>query len=198
MNLQRNRLYPLPALAAALLILPLLAGTAAAQNLDQDQDLNLTEAAQVDRNIEKQVRNILTVYLRDVPFDWVEATVANGKVLLTGRVAQAVTPARIARATAKLDGVTAVYDNVEILPVSLFDDQIRRQAAIAVYSHPMFSHRVLQGSPSIHLVVAGGKVQLEGTVSSTAEARLAESLVRSGTQNFGVENNLVVTSRIRG
>ena len=189
MNAQRNRLYPrLSLLFAVALLLPLFTGVAEAQRTE------LTG----DARIEKQMGNVLTVYLRDEPFDWVEATVSDGKVLLTGRVAEAVTPARIARAAARLDGVTEVYNNVEILPVSLFDDEVRAQAARAIYSHPMFSHRLLQGSPSIHLVVAAGKVQIEGTVASEAEARLAESLVRSNTQNFGVENNLVVTSRIRG
>jgi len=189
MNSQPNRLYPrLSLLVALVLLLTLFTGVAQAQKLEPTGDAK----------IEKQLSNILTVHLRDEPFDWVEATVADGKVLLTGRVAESVTPGRIARAAARLDGVTAVYNNVEILPVSLFDDDVRRQAAIAIYSHPMFSHRLLAGSPSIHLVVAAGRVQIEGTVTSEAEARLAESLVRSGTQNFGVENNLVVTSRHRG
>jgi hypothetical protein len=182
------------------MFLALLAGSVAAQQGAPLDPADLATAAPdtADMRLEKQMRNILTVHLRDAPFDWVEAAVQDGKILLTGRAANAVTPARIIRAAARLDGVTTVYNNIEILPVSLFDDQLRYQAARAVYTHPMFSHRVLLGSPSIHLVVAAGKVQIEGTVSSKVEARLAESLVRSSTQNFGVENNLVVTARNRG
>lgn len=173
-------------------LLPLLAGTASAQ------DATPSEAAFDQAQFEKQLRNILTVHLRDEPFDWVEATVKNGDVLLTGRAAEAVTPARIERAVRRLNGVGEVYNNVEVLPVSLFDDQLRLHAARAIYSHPTFSHRVLLGSASVHVIVAAGQVQLEGSVATEAEARLAEALVRSNTQNFGVENNLTVTGRQRG
>ena len=104
---------------------------------------------------------------------------------------------RIAKAVADVPGVWEIYNSVEILPVSAFDDELRAQALTAIYSHPAFSDRALQGTPSIHIVVANGEIALKGTVATEVQARLAESLVRTGTQHFGVANEILVTSRQR-
>ena len=163
-----------------------------------DSYLHISSFGRSDAEIRREVQDVLDVYLNTEVFDWVEAALAEGKVLLTGRVYNPVTQSRIAKAIADIPGVWQLTNSVEILPVSAFDDQLREQALVAIYTHPAFSDRALQGTPSIHIVVANGQIALKGTVSSRVQARLAESLVRTGTTHFGVANEILVTSRARG
>ena len=162
-----------------------------------DNYLHITSFGRNDAEIRREIQNILDVELNTEVFDWVEAALEEGKVLLTGRVYNPVTQARIAKAVADVPGVWQLTNSVEILPVSAFDDELRAQALVAIYTHPAFSDRAVQGTPSIHIVVANGEIALKGTVSTKVQARLAESLVRSGTTNFGVANEILVTRRVR-
>lgn len=162
-----------------------------------DSYLHITSFGRKDAEIRREIQNILDAELNTEVFDWVEAALAEGKVLLTGRVYNPVTQARIAKAVADVPGVWQLTNSVEILPVSAFDDELREQALVAIYTHPAFSDRAVQGTPSIHIVVANGEISLKGTVSTEVQARLAESLVRSGTTHFGVANEILVTRRVR-
>ncbi len=162
-----------------------------------DSYLHISSFGRGDDEIRREIQDVLDVNLNTEVFDWVEAALAEGKVLLTGRVYNPVTQSRIAKAIANIPGVWLLTNSVEILPVSSFDDELREQALVAIYAHPAFSDRAVQGTPSIHIVVANGQIALKGTVSTKVQARLAESLVRSGTTNFGVANEILITSRVR-
>ena len=165
--------------------------------LDVDAKLRVTSFGRPDAAIRGELQQILDVELNTEPFDWVEAMVESGQVLLTGQVYNPVTLSRISKAIAGVPGVWRIEESVEVAPVSLFDDELRRAALYSLYTHPAFSDGALSGRPTIHILVANGRITLKGTVSSKVQARLAESLVRSSSTNYGVDNQIFVTRRQR-
>lgn len=162
-----------------------------------DNHLQVASFGRPDESIRKDIQNTLDTYLSNQVFDWVEARVESGQVLLTGQVDNPSTQSRIERAITKVPGVWRLVNSVETLPVSLFDDEVRSQALVALYSHPAFVGQGLLSNPSIHILVSHGRIALKGTVSTLAQKRLAESLVRSGTLSYGVDNQILISRRVR-
>ena len=128
-----------------------------------------------DTAIESELRRTLSMELRSEIFDWVEASVEDGNIMLTGQVYDLSTKKNIIRYTKKIEGVHTIYDNVEVLPASASDDRIRQQVARAIYRNQTFAPI---GQVKIHIIVKGGRVSLEGVVNSRVEAKLAEARAR--------------------
>ena len=147
--------------------------------------------------IRKDLQQVVDLELNTEVFDWVEVMEQDGQVLLTGQVLNPVTRNRVAKAVAAVPGVWHVEDSVEILPVSAFDSELRRQALYSLYTHPAFVGGAFSGRPEIHILVNRGRITLKGTVSSRVQAKLAESLVRASSTNYGVDNQILVTARQR-
>jgi hyperosmotically inducible protein len=129
-------------------------------------------------------------------FDDVSANVNDGVVTLTGRVTMPYKRDEIAKRVAKVDGVRAVRSQIEVLPVSQFDDRLRYQIARAIYGHPNFWNYAIGPNPSIHIVVEHGHVTLTGVVLNQLDRQLARSLVNQ----FGVmsvSNELKTEAEVR-
>ena len=92
---------------------------------------------------------------------------------------------------AKIEGVERVVNQIEVLPLSSFDDRVRVSAYRALFgwNSPLF--RYGRGTnPSIHIVVERGHLTLEGVVSNEGDRRLASILTNSVPGVFSVTNNL--------
>ncbi len=146
-----------------------------------------------DTAIENEIRHTLTLELRSEIFDWIEAAVEDGNIMLTGQVYDLSTKKNIIRYAKKIEGVRTIYDNVEILPASASDDRIRQKVARAIYRDPTFTPI---GRAKIHIIVKGGRVSLEGVVNSRVEAKLAEARARHAGSVLQVENRLRVASEL--
>src|SRR4029078_6104469 len=94
----------------------LLSGTAFAQ---ERKDL------QVFRDISDSVNR----YTQFTIFDNIEASVTDGRVVLSGWVAMAYKKKDIARRISKIDGGNEVENKIDVLPVSQFDDELRFRIA---------------------------------------------------------------------
>jgi hyperosmotically inducible protein len=149
----------------ALTALVLAAQMAAAQEI-QRSDL------QVARDIEKSVVN----YAFFTIFDDVSARVDNGVVTLSGKVTQPFKHDDLLKRVSRIGGVTQVVDQVAVLPLSGFDDQLRYRVARAIYGNSNFWNYAIMANPPIHIVVEGGRVTLTGVVQSTVDRMLARSL----------------------
>ena len=64
-------------------------------------------------------------------------------------------------------------DQIEVLPLSNFDDQIRWQTLRAIYGYPALNRYVLDSHPTIHIIVKNGNVTLTGVVANTMDRELA-------------------------
>lgn len=125
-------------------------------------------------------------------FDTVHADVKDGVVTLTGKVTLPYKAEEIAKRVAKVNGVTDVHNRIEALPVSQFDNSLRRQIASAIYSHPALFQYGLGANPSIHVIVERGRVTLDGVVNNDAD-RLIARMVASSFGSFGQVKNALQT-----
>jgi len=135
------------------------------------------------------VANQVEHYVRYSVFDDVSVAVNDGVVTLRGKVTMPFKASDIERRVAKVDGVRQVRNELTVLPVSFFDDQLRYQIARAIYNNPNFWHYASMSNPPIHIIVEHGRVTLTGVVHDEVERMLARSLAMSYNA-FSVENKL--------
>ena len=139
----------------------------------------------------KKVRKELVTLPWYGVFDNLTYEIDGSTVTLSGQVVQPSTRKDAERRVRKLAGVERVVNNIEVLPLSSFDDRVRVSAYRALFgwNSPLF--RYGRGTnPSIHIVVERGHLTLEGVVSNEGDRRLARALVSSIPGVFSVTNNL--------
>ncbi len=143
------------------------------------------EDLQVFRDVQKQVLQ----YAHFTIFDSVNAQIEGGVVTLTGKVTMPFKRTDIEKRVARLDGITAVQNNIEVLPVSQYDDELRVGISRAIYGNSNFWRYASMVNPPIHIIVERGHVRLEGVVNNNVDRMLARSLA-SGFGSFSVTNDL--------
>ena len=169
--------------ALAVALLAVLANPAFAQDR---QDVRLAE--DIGRSLNRYVR--LTI------FDDINATVENGAVVLTGRVTMPYKKNDLEKQIGKIDGVRSVRNDIGVLPVSQFDDQLRFRVSRAIYGNPSFWNYAAMANPPIHIIVEGGHVTLAGVVNSNVERMLARSLA-TGLGELSVTNALKTDAEVK-
>ena len=137
------------------------------------------------RDVQQQVLR----YPHFTVFDSIHATVDNGVVTLSGKVTMPYKRNDIAKRVGSVTGVSNVVNDIEVLPVSQFDDDLRVGIARAIYGSSNFWRYGSMVNPPIHIVVEHGRVTLEGVVNSEIDRMLARSIA-SSFQAFSVTNNL--------
>lgn len=150
-----------------------------------------TEQSSVQTQLAKKVRKELVTLPWYGVFDNLEYEIEGSTVTLYGQVVQPSTRKDAERRVAKLAGVERVVNNIEVLPLSSFDDNIRARTYRALFglNSPLF--RYGRGvNPSVHIVVNGGHVTLEGVVSNEGDRRMAYILANGVSGVFSVTNNL--------
>jgi hyperosmotically inducible protein len=150
------------------------------------------EGLQIFNDISKQV----TRYTQFTIFDSVDASIDDGAVVLSGWVTMPYKKTDLERRVAAVDGVTSVRNDIQVLPVSQFDDELRFRIARAIYGNSSFWNYAAMANPPIHIVVNRGHVTLTGTVNSHVERVLARSLA-VGFGEFNVVNELKTDAEVR-
>ncbi|MCA1619218.1 MAG: BON domain-containing protein [Acidobacteria bacterium] len=124
-------------------------------------------------------------------FDNLAYEIDGSTVTLSGQVVRPSTREGAERRVSKLAGVERVVNNIEVLPLSSFDDRVRVSAYRTLFGRNSPLFRYGRGTdPSIHIVVARGHLTLEGVVANEGDRRLANALVNSIPGVFSVTNNL--------
>ncbi|HYL38530.1 MAG TPA: BON domain-containing protein [Bryobacteraceae bacterium] len=116
----------------------------------------------------------------------------DGSVTLLGQVTRPVLKDDAEHAVKRIEGVTRVKNEIEVLPVSPNDDQIRRAAFRAVYGDPALSRYALGAVPPIHIIVKNGRLTLEGVVANQMDKQIAAMRANGLPGVFSVTNNLRV------
>jgi hyperosmotically inducible protein len=150
-----------------------------------------------DVKIADEVGRTLTRYPRLTIFDDINATVENGAVAISGKVTMPYKKDDLGKRIAAIDGVRSVRNDVSVLPVSQFDDQLRYRVARAIYGNASFWNYAAMANPPIHIIVQGGRVTLAGVVNSNVERMLAQSLA-TGLGEFSVTNALKTDAEVGG
>jgi hyperosmotically inducible protein len=116
----------------------------------------------------------------------------DGTVTLLGQVARPTLKSDAENVVKRIEGVTRVVNNIEVLPTSLIDDQIRRATYRAIYGNDVLNPYQLRAVPPIHIIVKNGHVALEGVVARQMDKQIAGVQANSVPGVFSVDNNLVV------
>ncbi len=191
--------------AIALLSIPLGAAsqmTSAAPGLDENQ-----------LRLAKQVRHQLVMLPFYSVFDNLQFSLeGDHTVILSGQTIRPTIKSGAENVVKRVEGVTQVINNIEVLPLSPFDYRIRRAEFRAIYSQPALSRYALQagvGVPfldlrgttlsgvnlPIHIIVKNGHVTLIGVVANTMDKTVAGIAANAVPNVFSVENNLKVEGR---
>ncbi|HWF89198.1 MAG TPA: BON domain-containing protein [Pyrinomonadaceae bacterium] len=142
--------------------------------------------------LERRVRHELVTLPYYGVFDNLAYQVNGGTVTLYGEVVRPSTRSDAAGRVKRIPGVTHVVNNIKVLPLSSFDDRIRRATYRSIASMGGL-YRYLQGAnPSLHIVVENGHVSLEGVVSGSGDKNLAYVAANRVPGVFSVRNNLRV------
>src|SRR5207244_6553222 len=95
------------------------------------------------------------------------------KVTRSGQGTRPFLTAEAEAAVKSIEGVASVVNNIEVLPLSPMDDQLRRALYRAIYGDAGLSRYSIQAVPSIHIIVKNGNVTLEGVVDNETDNNLA-------------------------
>ena len=125
-------------------------------------------------------------------FDNLQYSVKGSEVTLSGQVSQPVTKDDAQTAVKGIEGVTKVNNNIEVLPLSPMDDQIRRAEYRAIYGAPEMQRYAMGVLPSIHIIVKNGHVTLMGSVDNQMDKNVALIRAKSVPNVFSVDDNLQV------
>ena len=125
-------------------------------------------------------------------FDSLGYQVNGTEVTLTGQVTSehAVTKEDAEHSVKSIPGVTKVINNIEVLPPSPYDNEIRRAEYRAVFSKGDLGGYSMGVIPAVHIIVKGGHVTLEGTVMNQMDKTMAGIAANTVPGVFSVENNL--------
>src|SRR5437588_661078 len=157
----------------------------------QDEKKQRSEAKYREK-LYKEVRHQLVMLPWYSVFDNLAYQVDGDKVALYGQVTRPVLKSDAEAAVKSIEGVASVVNNIEVLPPSPMDDQLRRALYRAIYGDPGLSRYSIQAVPSIHIIVKNGNVTLEGVVDSEMDKNLAALRANQVPNVFSVKNNLVV------
>jgi hypothetical protein len=149
-------------------------------------------------------------------FDHVTYSLRDGgsTVVLGGQVAKPTLKTSAERVVQRLEGVEHVINEIEVLPNSPNDEDVRAGVYVRVYGHPSLSrYNPNRGTPlfpstarrnfgisadpppgahPIHIIVKNGNVTLEGVVDNEGDKTIAGLQANSTPGAFSVTNNLVV------
>jgi hyperosmotically inducible protein len=142
--------------------------------------------------IYKKVRKELVTLPYYGVWDNLAYKVDGSTVTLYGQVVRPTTRTDAERRVKKINGVEQVVNNIEVLPLSSFDDSVRVQTYRTLVRTGGLYRYMMGVNPSIHIIVNRGQLSLEGVVSNKGDKQLAYIAARGVQGAFSVVNNLRV------
>jgi hyperosmotically inducible protein len=128
----------------------------------------------------------------DNAFNYLALGVKDGVVTLNGDTVSDVAKDSALAVVARMPGVKDVVNEVNVLPVSFFDDSIRALTARSIYRDSVLGRYATDPVHPIRIVVDNGHVTLYGTVQSAMDKTIAGMRANAVPGAFSVENKLVV------
>ena len=123
-------------------------------------------------------------------FDNFSFNYKDGVVTLQGQVTRPTLKSDAERVVARVAGIEQVVNNIEVLPLSPFDDRIRLATYRAVYRQPGLDRLAFMANPLVRIIVKNGNVTLEGVVLNEGD-KIRAFIAANGVSNvFSVTNNL--------
>jgi hyperosmotically inducible protein len=150
---------------------------------------------QADRVTAEKVRKQIVKLPFYSIFDHITFRLDDGVLTLDGSVYRPSLRKSAERVALNVEGVNQVVNNIEILPASFHDDQIRLAVARSIFTNSVLDRYAMQSNPPIHVIVRNGDVTLEGVVNREMERNVAGIVANGVPGVFSVTNNLRLDSR---
>ncbi|MBS1800488.1 MAG: BON domain-containing protein [Acidobacteria bacterium] len=211
-----------PRFAVALLTLTLSVGAPAAFAQQPDPTWSQEDTTRIVHDVQKKLGGLVNYSV----FDWITFGVHGKTLVLKGYASRPTLKDDAANAVKNIAGVAKVENEIQVLPLSNFDDRIRAsvynriytQAALRKYnanqgslaralgpggrSFGMMAGGITQNPPigyhAIHIIVNNGHVTLYGVVLNQSDASIAYIQANGAPGVFGVDNDLVVQGSTPG
>lgn len=113
-------------------------------------------------------------------------------VVLTGQIINNIVKPDAEAAVRSIEGVGEVINEIEVLPLSRFDNYIRVATFRAIYSKSGFEKYAFRADPPIKIIVKNGNVTLTGFVNNDLEKTIARIAANSVAGVFSVTDNLEI------
>ncbi len=154
--------------------------------------LSASTRSAVPKDLNEKVRHELVMLPFYSVFDNLQYKVDGNTVTLFGQVARPVMKQDAGTAVRSIPGVTEVVNQIQVLPVSPFDWQIRRAEARAIYGNSVLSRYNWGPVPPIHIIVDNGHVTLIGVVDNQMDRNIAGIQANAVPGVFSVDNRLQI------
>src|ERR1700674_4720736 len=176
------------------------------QKLDAAKKVRKTEKVQGVRNLIEVSSNVPDAQLAaqldrklyfdrigyDNEFNFVTVAVKDGVTTVSGETRTEVGRDSALALVNRTPGVKDVVNDIEVSPVSIFDDDIRIRALRAIYHDSVLGRYASDPAAPIRIVVSNGKLRLYRTVENTMDKQLAGMRANQIPGVFSVTNNLMV------
>lgn len=145
------------------------------------------------RTLTDQVRHELVMLPFFGVFDDLRFAIDDSNaVVLMGQVVRPILKSDAEAVVSRIKGVSKVVNNIEVLPLSGFDDAIRLRVYRAIYWRSGFEKYALQANGPIKIIVKNGNITLEGVIGSQFDKTIALMAARSVPGAFSVVDNLKI------
>jgi len=155
----------------------------------------LPAASKYRGDLTREVRHELLMLPYYTIFDNLAYRVDGSTVTLIGQVTRPALKSDAGNVVKRIEGVTGVNNQIEVLPLSPFDDRIRRAEYRAIYGYTPLQRYALGAQPAIHIIVKNGHVSLEGVVANEADRNIAGIRANGVPGVFSVQNDLRIESK---
>ena len=182
-------------------------------------EVTLARSQQNPSDMSAAIRKAIVTLPNYGVFDNLSFDLQESTVILRGFASRPSLKESVSQAVKKIQGVEKVINQIEVLPLSPRDDDVRADLYTNIYGDtalsrfgsrrgtPQFSSIARQGfgitnDPpigyhAIHIIVKGGHVTLAGMVDTPGDSIIAETRVRGTFGVFSVTNHLRVTSDVK-
>jgi hyperosmotically inducible periplasmic protein len=162
----------------------------------------------------RQVRKEILTLPNYGLFDNIKFSIEGDTVLLSGYASRPTLKSSAANVVKDIPGVEQVRNQIEVLPLSRFDDEVRARAYVAIYGDPALARynpnrgvplmisptRIAvgitndppPGNHPIRIIVNNGHVTLVGVVDSPVDRQVAQARVNNVFGAMSVSNELEV------
>jgi osmotically-inducible protein OsmY len=187
--------------------------------LPQDQGASSDANQQAVLKMAQEIRNQIVTLPQYGVFDNIHFAIQGGDtVILRGQASRPTLKSGIENSVKKIDGVKHVTNEIEVLPLSTNDDNLRAAVYRSIYSYPALQKYTANrgggsrvpsvaraaggitndppiGFHAIHIIVKNGNVTLVGAVNNDADLALAGMRANTVPGVFSVENQLEVAGK---
>ena len=176
----------------------------ARQSLSQDDVLRIA----------KEVRKQIVTLPQYGVFDNIHFAIQGTSIILRGQASRPILKSSAENVVKKIEGVSTVVNEIEVLPLSPNDDRIRAAVYARIYRSPVLQRYTSNRGPqfnsllnrkmgitndppigfhAIHIIVKNGNVTLNGFVDNDGDLAIAEMQANATPGVFSVDNDLVVS-----